>query len=305
MKIADPRTEYERRMHAVQRHIDQHLDEPLDLATLAQVAHFSPFHFHRLFAAWMGETLGEHLRRRRLEVAAMRMVAQPRLPLLPLALAVGFGSQEAFSRAFKAHFGLSPSAWRRTPGPARQQAPDQDSNPDQVRTSSSRQHPGSNHPPRAMNVHLNQRPAVQVAYLRHLGPYGIGVSDFWQQQVYPWMARNGWLQQPRYGISHDDPGITAPDQCRYDACIELPADFKPSRAVLSTRLPAARYAELDFFGPVGDLQQAWNQLLRDWLPASGWQLGTTPCFEYYPANARFDPETGAFECRICIPVVPL
>ena len=84
-------------MHAVLRHIDQHLDQPLDLTTLAQVAHFSPFHFHRLFAAWMGETLGDYLRRRRVEMAAMRIAAQPRLPLLPLALAVGFGSQEALT----------------------------------------------------------------------------------------------------------------------------------------------------------------------------------------------------------------
>ena len=57
-------------MHGVLEHIDRHLDESLELATLAEVAHFSSFHFHRLFSAWMGETLGDYLRRRRLEVAA-------------------------------------------------------------------------------------------------------------------------------------------------------------------------------------------------------------------------------------------
>ena len=58
-------------MHRVVEHIDKHLDQPLDLGTLAEVAHFSPFHFHRLFAAWMGETLGDYLRRRKIEVAAI------------------------------------------------------------------------------------------------------------------------------------------------------------------------------------------------------------------------------------------
>ena len=48
------RTEYARRMNAVLDHIDRHLDTPLDLAQLADVAHFSRFHFHRVFAAWMG-----------------------------------------------------------------------------------------------------------------------------------------------------------------------------------------------------------------------------------------------------------
>ena len=61
------RAEYARRMNRVLDYIDLHLDQPLDLARLAGVANFSPFHFHRVFAAWMGETLGDYARRRRLE----------------------------------------------------------------------------------------------------------------------------------------------------------------------------------------------------------------------------------------------
>ena len=57
MQPRDSRSEYEKRMHRVLEHIDQHLDEALNLEMLAEVAHFSSFHFHRLFSAWMGETL--------------------------------------------------------------------------------------------------------------------------------------------------------------------------------------------------------------------------------------------------------
>ena len=63
MASNDSRTEYSRRINRVLDYIDDHLDEALDLDTLAEVANFSPFHFHRLFAAWMGETLGDYLRR--------------------------------------------------------------------------------------------------------------------------------------------------------------------------------------------------------------------------------------------------
>jgi AraC family transcriptional regulator len=52
---------YARRMHRMLEHIDQQVDQSLDLATLAAMANFSPFHFHRLFTAWMGETLGEYI----------------------------------------------------------------------------------------------------------------------------------------------------------------------------------------------------------------------------------------------------
>ena len=62
--------EYDRRLHAVIDHIDRHLDDKLDLATLSRVAHFSEFHFHRLFHALTGEPLGDYVRRRRLELAA-------------------------------------------------------------------------------------------------------------------------------------------------------------------------------------------------------------------------------------------
>jgi len=63
MSTLKSRDVYVDRMHRVIEHIDQNLDQFLDLETLAEVAHFSPFHFHRLFSAWMGETLGGYLRR--------------------------------------------------------------------------------------------------------------------------------------------------------------------------------------------------------------------------------------------------
>lgn len=56
------RAEYETRMNRVLAHIDSHLDQALNTDSLADVAHFSLYHFHRLFTAWTGETLGEYLR---------------------------------------------------------------------------------------------------------------------------------------------------------------------------------------------------------------------------------------------------
>jgi len=106
------RYEYEARMHRVLEYIDQHLDEQLELDILAKVANFSSFHFHRLFTAWLGETLGDYVRRRRLETAAVRLVTQPRLAVTQVALSVGFGSTEAFARAFKTRFRATPTEWR-------------------------------------------------------------------------------------------------------------------------------------------------------------------------------------------------
>ncbi len=135
MNTPRSRDVYLDRMHRVTAYIDQHLDQYLDLETLAEVAHFSPFHFHRLFSALMGETLGAYLRRRRCEVAATRLLAQPKLAVLQIALGVGFGSAEAFTHAFGARFGCSPTTWRlqQAPGHAAISNPDQvNSKPDQI-----------------------------------------------------------------------------------------------------------------------------------------------------------------------------
>ena len=156
-----------------------------------------------------------------------------------------------------------------------------------------------------MKVQIVERQPVKVAYLRHVGPYGMAISEFWENAACPWLAAHGLLGQPRYGISHDDPGITAPDKCRYDACAEVPRDFIATGNALTTTIPGGRYAVTHFSGSAAQIGEAWAVLLRDWLPASGMQLDARPCFEHYPQGAFDDAETGVFECDIVIPVIPL
>jgi AraC family transcriptional regulator len=156
-----------------------------------------------------------------------------------------------------------------------------------------------------MNVTIIDRKPATIAYLRHLGPYGEPISQFWQKTVHPWMVTHNLLEQARYGISHDDPSITAAKQCRYDACVEVAPDFVPSGKALKTTIPGGKYAVLRFKGTVSEVFAAWSALLRDWLPSSGLQLDSRPCFEYYPKGSTHDSETGVIDCEICVPVMPL
>jgi len=156
-----------------------------------------------------------------------------------------------------------------------------------------------------MNVNLVDRPATRVAFLRHTGPYGEPVGRFYAEQVYPWMVRHGLLGRVRYGIAHDDPLVTAPEQCRYDACAEIPADAPVSPTMLTTTIPAGRYASLPFKGTSAQIDGVWQRLVREWLPDSGLQLADGPCFEHYPAEACHDEKTGVFDCHLCVPVQPL
>ncbi len=291
----DSRSEYAARMHRVLEYIDRHLDEQLDLETVAKVANFSSFHFHRLVTAWMGETLGDYTRRRRLEMAALRLIAQPRVPVLQVALSVGFGSSEAFGRAFKARFGSTPTSWRVS----------QVSNWYQLKSKLDQAPAPGVANDGGMKVTIVDRKPTSVAYIRHVGPYGKQISDFWMNTVDPWMETNGLYGKPRYGISHDDPGITAPEKLRYDAAVEVPEDFAGAGDYQMTVIPGGKYAVGTFKGSDKKVGEAWAWLLREWLPGSGMQLDSRPFFEHYPVDATYDQKTGEFECDICIPVTPL
>jgi AraC family transcriptional regulator len=286
-------------MHAVIDYIDRHLDQNLDLAALAAVAHFSDFHFHRLFRALTGEVLGDYLRRRRLEIAAIRLRAQPAVPVLEIALGVGFGSAEAFARAFRTRFECSPSDWRK-------------SKYDQMASKASqsprlelRKNDGSTHEEPAMKVKLTDRDPVHVAYLRYTGVYGPPVSGFWRETVAPWMGTNNLYGRDRFGISLDDPTVTDPASCRYDACIASPEGEVLSGTPQRKVIPGGKYAALSFEGTAAAIGAAWDLLLREWLPQSGLQLDARPFFEYYPVDGRYDEKTGAFSCDLCVPVRPL
>src|SRR5579862_9013517 len=110
-------SDYKDRILRVLAHIQEHLSESLDLEELAQIACFSSFHFHRVFAGMTGETIADHVRRLRLERAATELKCGPR-SVIQIALDAGYESHEAFTRAFKAAYGTAPSRFRGDSAPA-------------------------------------------------------------------------------------------------------------------------------------------------------------------------------------------
>jgi len=111
--LTDLQTLYEipERIEEVKQYIREHLNEPLDREKLAAVAGFSVPHFHRVFTAHMGESAASYVRRMRLERAG-RKLRMGAVNITEVALAAGYDTHAAFSKAFKQQFGLSPRAFR-------------------------------------------------------------------------------------------------------------------------------------------------------------------------------------------------
>ncbi|WP_327215464.1 AraC family transcriptional regulator [[Kitasatospora] papulosa] len=108
------------RLNQAMEHIESHLDQPLDVAGLARIATTSEYHFRRMFSALAGLPLSEYVRRRRLTVAGAEVLAGERT-LLDIATRYGYGSGEAFARAFRAVHGVGPGEARRTGAALRSQ----------------------------------------------------------------------------------------------------------------------------------------------------------------------------------------
>ncbi|MEV0216658.1 AraC family transcriptional regulator [Micromonospora sp. NPDC050695] len=101
------------RLNEAMAHIERHLDQQIEVAELARIALTSEYHFRRLFSALAGIPLSEYIRRRRLTVASADVLAGERT-LLDIAVRYGYGSAEAFARAFHAVHGVGPGEARRT-----------------------------------------------------------------------------------------------------------------------------------------------------------------------------------------------
>ena len=95
----------------VMQYIREHINEPLDREVLAAIAGFSIPHFHRVFTAHVGESAISYVRRLRLERAG-RKLRMGAVDITEVALAAGYDTHAAFSKAFKQQFGLSPSEFR-------------------------------------------------------------------------------------------------------------------------------------------------------------------------------------------------
>jgi DNA gyrase inhibitor GyrI len=153
-----------------------------------------------------------------------------------------------------------------------------------------------------MTLRIVDLPPATVACLRHIGPYGPALGAFWRDTFIPWLQANRLDGPTCYGIGLDDPGTTPPAQCRYDACVEIPAGFTVSAPAIVTTLPGGRYAIAPFKGDARDIGKAWMDMCSQWVPEQGLQFDARPCFERYLPGSRTDPQTGLFSCEICVAV---
>jgi AraC family transcriptional regulator len=152
-----------------------------------------------------------------------------------------------------------------------------------------------------VNIDLVERVPARVACLRYTGPLGEPLGRFWRHTVWPWLADLGLIDCPRYGIVLDDPSSTPPEQCRYDACVELPPGLALA-GIPEALIDGGRYSIMCFKGTSATIGPAWSTFFTLLGTRGQARDRTRSHFEHYPRGATYDRRSGVFACQLCVPV---
>lgn len=263
----DDRNGYLARIERVISHVAEHLDEELDLERLAKIACFSPCHFHRIYHAIQGETARDTVRRLRLHRAALDLIAAE-LPIERIVRRAGYGSQAAFTRAFRSSYGMPPARYQGGAAAA---------------------HHRMQRSQDMYQVAIVDSPRIHVAALAHRGEY-IAIGQAFERLI--GLAAAADLLRPNvrsFGIYYDDPASTPAAALRSEACVQAPEGWKGQGELRALDIAQGRYARIEHVGPYAELGRAYSWLYGTWLPTSGEEAADHPCVEEYLNDPRQVP----------------
>jgi AraC family transcriptional regulator len=266
--------------------IESHLGQPMTLDEISAVADVSRFHLVRAFGEATGLSVMRYVRARRLTEAA-RALAAGAPDILSLALDADYGSHEAFTRAFRDHFGVTPEAVRATTCLSHLKLQE----PILMDSTAS----DNLKPPR-----FETGKPLLVAGIgdRFSHENGAGIPLLWQrfhQSVADIPNRVG---QVAYGVccNGDDAG-----NFDYIAGVEV-SDFSDlPRKFSRVRIPEQKYAVFTHREHISTIRRTVSAIWNHWLPASGFKTADAPNFERY--DEKFDPDTGNGGLEIWVPIV--
>ena len=261
--------------------MEQHLYDKILVDDIAAASHYSTYHFCRIFKALVGDSPKEYLRKRRLTVAADRLLKEQG-GILDLALECQFESQEAFTRAFKGMFQITPAQFRKANDPFRLLYKDQFS-PHMLHYLQNRL---------SMEPEIIQQPEMKI----------VGIASQYDDDDFDlhrlWSAFMPYkdnvpnrMEKNAFGIyeSYEENGG---DVYFSYICAVAVFNFDDIPEGMTSRvIPEQTYAKFTHKGPVANLSETLKYIWGSWLPKSKYEYVEKPDFELYPAGFDdSDPE---------------
>lgn len=262
-------TKYQDRFVEVINYIEANLDLDLDTEKLCQLAYLSKYHFHRQCSAFFGMPVMSIVKLLRLKRAAYQLAYRDE-KIVNIALANGYESHEAFSRAFKKQFNKSPSDFRRSP----------DWTPWHLQYE-----PILKLRTKIMSDNVNfdtkiiDFPETLIATMEHReAPSLLGNTI---KKFIEWRKENRLppSKNKTFNLVYDDPNITAPENYRFDVCCSIDNLVeKNSYGIVNKVIPAGKCAVVRHIGSDDSISLAVNYLYSEWLKNSSFEVRDFPIF---------------------------
>jgi AraC family transcriptional regulator len=260
-------------------YIEENLQEQITLEKLAEIACFSPFHYHRVFQTMVGESVMDYVRQRRLTCAAERLFYTNE-KVINIALDIGFQYQESFNRAFKKYYGVSPKHYRnanRISGPLLGKAY---LNPTII-------HGGHTMEPKLMTKPAFHIIGYELKTRNENGQNNKDIPEFWQQYIQNKLGYNipnPINQNVELGICTDFSPETG--EFVYIIGMEVQEGAQAPEGMVYKSFPEMEYAvfttpEANEESFSASIQSTWNYVFTEWFPQSGYEHAGAVEFELY------------------------
>lgn len=278
-----PWTRYEQRIAAVQDYIHANLHESLTNDQLAEVAHLSPYHWHRIYRAITGESAAATVKRSRLNKAAAELIRTDQ-SIEAIGKSVGYPEVHSFTRTFKAYYGIAPGQFRQ----ANKTATEHDFAPGR--------YPQSSHP-----VMVETKPTMHLVGLWHEGDY-MEIGHTFEKVMALCQTKGILPTVPQtVGVYYCDPDITATRYLRSFAGVISDADTAQIDGLENIQYDGGSFACMTHQGPYALLNQSYHWLYGRWLPDSGYSVRNQPCCELY-LNTPINTDPADLLTQVCLPV---
>lgn len=298
------RQEYIKRINKVINFIETNLDQELPLEYLSKKAYFSPFHFHRIFSAIIGETLNTYINRKRIERIASVLLSKSDIPITELANKYGFNNGSSFSRAFKNFYGISPTEFK-TKSKNKFSKIGKANSKNGIALITIEKYICSIDNIKKwilMNaqVEIVELQEIKLVGITHIGKFDkIGET---YERLIKWAEPNGLLTQKMKAVTiyHDNPKITKTSKVRLSACITADKETKTDGEIAKVSIQKGIYAIGRFEISVKLFEKAWDSMII-WVTENGYKFRDGDFFEIYQNDNKTHPEK-KFIVDICIPI---
>jgi len=267
-------------------YIYRHIDTNITLDELARLNSVSKYHFHRIFKEETGENLFERISAIRLQKAANLLITNRYSTISEIAQLCGYSSHSSFIKAFKNRFTYTPTQWKKGEYinySKRNITLDEQINDDFF----------------SIEPHIKVAPKRFCAYIRHKG-YDLSVTRVWERlMAYAYEKKlNSTIQ---IGIFHDNPVITAYEDCHYMAALEVDSAFTTTNSISKLEIEESLCAVFHYEGVYGDVTKLMVYIYNFWLPNSGYEAKTLPAYAIYHKN-HFLEENDRFSLDFYVPI---